>query len=110
MKVEIEDWERERMDGAVGVLSTVGPDGAPQAAPVLMRIQDGEIRFETEAGSLKFRNITRDPRVALTVHGTPKWAVVIRGRAEVVDPGDPGRQPQLRVVALRKTSWRKREG
>ena len=42
------------------------------------------LRFETEPDSRKFKNLVSNPRVAITVFGSPKWGVVVRGRAEVL--------------------------
>jgi general stress protein 26 len=68
------------------------------------------LRFETDPGSRKYRNLVRDPRVAVCVQGSPKWGVSVQGRAEVLDDGSGGGQAQIRVVPLTKASWRRKEG
>ena len=108
--VEFEDWELERINGTLGVISTVGKDGAPHAAPAMVHLEDGAVRFETNSDSQKLRNIERDPRVAILVHGKPKWGVLIKGRAEILSKGVGKEQSQLRVVPERKASWRRKEG
>lgn len=51
-----------------GVLATLGPDGAPQAATVGYAVSDRhELVFDTLATSRKGQNIRRDARVAFVV-------------------------------------------
>jgi nitroimidazol reductase NimA-like FMN-containing flavoprotein (pyridoxamine 5'-phosphate oxidase superfamily) len=96
------------------VLSTVGRDGNPHAAPVMVWFEGDDLRFETEPDSVKFKNLTRHPVVSICVFGSPKWAVVVRGAAEVLPPGTPGGgmadQAQILVRPERKVSWRRKEG
>ena len=56
-------------EAQVGVLSTVLPDGSPHATPVWIDVEpDGShILINTGMGHQKFKNIERDPRVAVTV-------------------------------------------
>jgi nitroimidazol reductase NimA-like FMN-containing flavoprotein (pyridoxamine 5'-phosphate oxidase superfamily) len=82
----------------------------PHAVPVLVSIQGDGLRFETEPTSKKFRNLSRDPRVAICVQGSPKWGVSVQGRAEILDSGRSGGQAQVLVVPLTKASWRRKEG
>lgn len=107
--VQFEDWELERMKG-VAVLSTTSGNGMPHATPVGMRMEDGALRFETQPTSVKFRNISRDPKVSVLFFGQPKWGILVQGVAEVVSPGDENTQPQLKVIPKRKASWRRKEG
>jgi pyridoxine/pyridoxamine 5'-phosphate oxidase len=52
----------------LGVLSTLGPGGAPQSALVGIAVTpELEIVFDTVAKSRKFANIARDPRVAFVL-------------------------------------------
>lgn len=94
------------------MLSTVGADGGPHAAPVMVWFEGDDLRFETEPDSRKFKNLSRNPRVAITVFGPPKWGLVVRGRAEVLTPrGPPGsrEQAQILVHPESKVSWRRKE-
>ena len=109
-RVNFEDWELERINGTLGVISTIGKDGAPHAAPVNVSVEDGALRFETNSDSQKLRNIERDPRVAILVHGPPKWGVLVNGEAEILWKGVGKEQTQIRVVPERKASWRRKEG
>jgi PPOX class probable F420-dependent enzyme len=109
-RAEFEDWELERIDGKLGVISTLGKDGAPHSAPVMVSVESGTLRFETDSDSQKLRNIQRDPRVAILVFGQPKWGVMVQGMAEVLSKGAGKEQAQIRVVPQRKASWRRKEG
>jgi PPOX class probable F420-dependent enzyme len=94
----------------VGVVSTLDADGAPRAVAVLVSVEGDGLRFETDPASRKFRNLSRDPRVALCVQGSPKWGVSVQGEARVLDPGGDGSQAQILVIPRTKTSWRRKEG
>ncbi|MGH2770744.1 MAG: pyridoxamine 5'-phosphate oxidase family protein [Actinomycetota bacterium] len=104
-----EDWERKRIDGALAVVSTIDPNGMPHAVPVKVWLEGDALRIETAHDSRKLRNLIRDPRVALCVFGAPKWGVSIQGTAEVLSSGDGSGQAQVRIVADRKVSWRRKE-
>jgi general stress protein 26 len=52
----------------MGILSTVSEDGTPWGAAVyFLADADFNIYFVTRAGSLKYQNIVKNPKVALTV-------------------------------------------
>jgi PPOX class probable F420-dependent enzyme len=56
--------QRQRL----GVVSSLGADGAPQSAVVgIATSEAGEIVFDTLGASRKARNLRRDPRVSLVV-------------------------------------------
>jgi PPOX class probable F420-dependent enzyme len=66
-------------------VATTSADGAPHVVPIWSDTEDGLIRINTTEGTVKLRNLRRDPRVALAVHASsdPYLAFAIRGR--VVD-------------------------
>jgi PPOX class probable F420-dependent enzyme len=105
-----EEWERERMDGALAVVSTLDRDGTPHAVPVKVWFEGDDLRIEAGQDSRKLRNLIRDPRVALCVFGSPKWGVSVQGSASVLSTDPAGGQAQVRIVPLRKVSWRRKEG
>lgn len=109
-RVEFEDWELERINGTVGVVTTNGRRGTPHAAPVGIKVEGGALHFETNSDSTKLANIDRNPKVAVLFHGPPKWGVLIQGRAEVLSRGEGRDQAQVRVVPRSKVSWRRKEG
>ena len=71
-------------------VATVNRDGSPQLTPVWVDTDGEAIIFNTARGRLKWRNLERDPRVAITVvdPANPETRVIIaRGRAELVEQG-----------------------
>jgi PPOX class probable F420-dependent enzyme len=104
-----EDWELERTERTVGVLTTNGRDGYPHAAPVGVRWEDGALRFETDSNAAKMRNIEADPRVSILIYGKPKWGVLITGTAEIISKGTGSEQSQIRLRPERKASWKRKE-
>ena len=107
--VHFEDWERERTDNTLAVLTTTGRNGYPHSVPVAVRWVEGALQFETDSNSTKVLNLERDPRISLLVHGKPKWGVLIQGRAEVLSKGTGREQARVRVVPDRKSSWKRKE-
>lgn len=63
-------------------LSTLMPDGSPQASAVWVDTDGGAIVINSAEGRLKDRNIRRDPRVAISVTDpeNPYRSLMIRGR------------------------------
>ena len=71
-------------------VATVNRDGSPQVTPVWVDTDGEAIVFNTARGRLKWRNLERDPRVAVTVVdvSSPEGRVLIaRGRAELIEEG-----------------------
>ena len=91
------------------MVSTISPDGGPHAAPVQVHWEGDTLRFETEPEARKYKNLVRDPRVAICVFGPPKWGEVVRGTAQVLSVVEGG-QAQIAVHPRSKASWRRREG
>ncbi len=110
---------REVVDGTpTAHLATILPDGAPHSVPVWVATEGEHIAILTGPGTLKARNLRRDPRLALsmTPADNPFHPVIIRGRVvewlegdaawEVVDRiaqkyiGQPYGRDAERVVAL----------
>jgi len=57
------------------VLSSLGPDGAPQAAVVGYGVSDAlELVFDTLTSTRKYRNLCADPRAALVVFSDERTA------------------------------------
>lgn len=63
-------------------LASVMPDGSPHVAPVWIDHEEDTILVNTALGRVKQRNVTRDPRVALSItdQEDPYDKIVIRGR------------------------------
>jgi PPOX class probable F420-dependent enzyme len=64
-------------------VATLNADGSPQVTPVWTSLDDGSISFNTVVGSVKERNLRRDPRLAvsITARDDPWDKADIRGRA-----------------------------
>lgn len=71
-------------------VATVMADGAPHVMPVWFVLDGDRIVFMTGRGSVKGRDLSRDPRVAIVVEDdTPPFAFVhVRGRARISEDLD----------------------
>jgi len=71
-------------------IATVGARGGPHVVPVWFTLDDRDLIFSTSSRSVKARNMTRDPRVAIAVDDeTPPFTFVsITGRAEMMQRPD----------------------
>ena len=102
---EVDRLEKFLAGPWVAVLATIGTDGVPLLTPISYNYSDGRITISSRKDTAKFRNLTRDGRVALTVCSEPRAEdyVTVWGRAETMD-GDaiwpPTRAIAERYVAL----------
>lgn len=71
-------------------VATVMADGAPHVMPVWFVLDGDRIVFMTGRGSVKGRDLSRDPRVSIVVEDdTPPFAFVhVRGRARISEDLD----------------------
>lgn len=81
------------------VLSTVLPDGSLQGSPVWYWFDGVLVHVSTLAGRQKYRNLRRDPRLALTVFdpAQPLRYIEIRGTAELHDDPDSKMRDRIAV-------------
>lgn len=92
---------------ALMTLSTVDEDGFPRARTVMLTEFDGErFFFHTDAASRKVRELSLNPRVALTV----LWPgfthqLVVQGTAAVADEDEIARAYAGRSDYLRQLAW-----
>lgn len=86
MAVTLDDSARRLLDGKnFATVATLNADGSPHTSIVWV-LRDGDtVLFSTKASRLKARNITRDPRVSLTIFDltNPYASLDIRGTAEL---------------------------
>ncbi len=71
-------------------LATLMADGSPQVTPVWVDREGDLILVNTAEGRVKYWNVKRDPRVALSVYNqqNPYERIVIRGRVmEITNQG-----------------------
>jgi PPOX class probable F420-dependent enzyme len=71
------------LDKNFAFISTLMSDGSPQVTPTWIDVEDNIILINTAEGRIKHKNISRDPRVAVSVidHNNPYNMVSIRGIA-----------------------------
>lgn len=69
----------------VCVLATIGPDGQPILTPIWYLYRNGRILMRTGAQAIKTLNISRDPRVTVSVQDErpPYKSVTIYGTASI---------------------------
>ena len=94
MVAALNDDARALLESAtVAVVATIDRDGAPHLSAAWVGIEAGEIVFGTLNDQRKLRNLRRDPRVALTVHGdrVNEWGLreylAVNGTARVTEGG-----------------------
>lgn len=69
-----------------GVISTLGPDGGPQAAYLPIAVTDaGELIFDAKPDSRKVANLLRDARIAVVIGGVDGTTLQAEGRAAVTE-------------------------
>ena len=99
---------REVLDQkAYAFLSTIDPDGTPQATPVWVNIEDGKILVNTAEGRVKHRNMERDPRVTVAAHdpADPYSWVSIQGRVRMTTEDADGHIDRLAKKYLGKDRY-----
>lgn len=70
---------------ALAHLATIGPDGHPQTNPIWF-IRDGDhILFSVKDGTIKLKNIRRNPHVALSISDRENPGQYIELRGEVIE-------------------------
>ena len=63
-------------------LSTLMSDGSPQVTPTWIDVEDDVVLINTAEGRIKHKNISKDPRVAISIvdRNNPYNMVTIRGK------------------------------
>jgi PPOX class probable F420-dependent enzyme len=92
VSVTLNDAARRLLDGRnFAVVATLGPDGQPHSSVVWIDRDGDTVVFTVTTDKQKARNLTRDPRVSVSVFdlNNPYHFVEIRGTAELVE--DPER-------------------
>ncbi|MFQ5552570.1 MAG: PPOX class F420-dependent oxidoreductase [Thermoplasmata archaeon] len=80
-------------------LATLLPDGSPHVTPMWIGTEDDLLTMNTAVGRVKYYNIRRDPRVAVSVHDQrdPYEKVIVRGR--VLEMTEDGAVPHIHQLA-----------
>ncbi len=91
--MRILDARRVFRDIPVAQLATTRPDGGPHVVPLWFVWREEAIYVSCRRESSTWRNVERDPRVAVTFHRGRTWrelaGVVVSGRAEPLVPEHP---------------------
>jgi PPOX class probable F420-dependent enzyme len=83
-------------------VATLMKDGSPQVTPVWVETDGTHILVNTSNDRLKWRNLTRDPRIALSIMGeSSRRTMTVRGR--VVDITTEGAIDQINRLSLKYT-------
>ena len=80
----VEEFLRQTL---VGVISTIDKKGRPRTAPIWFHWENGSAYMFTDRGSLKWRNIQRNPYASLCVdwREPPYRSVILDGLVQEVD-------------------------
>ncbi|QBD76660.1 PPOX class F420-dependent oxidoreductase [Ktedonosporobacter rubrisoli] len=72
---------------ALAHIATLGPGGEPQNTPIWFEWDGTYIKFSLTKSRQKFRNVQRDPRVALSIAdpSNPYHYLEIRGKVEHIE-------------------------
>jgi PPOX class probable F420-dependent enzyme len=83
------------------VVAAVRRDGSPQLSPIWYLREKDRIYFSILVDSAKYRQLRRDPRIALCIDGGHPDArfVTVYGRAEILEDESPWREDlEWRIV------------
>jgi len=90
MAVELPELATRLLDAQTfAVVSTVNPDGGPQASVVWVKRDGDEILFSSIRGRRKTGNLERDPRVSVVLYdpADPYSYVEVRGAVSMTEEG-----------------------
>ena len=94
-------------------LCTINPDGTPQVTPTWVDTDGEYVLINTKIGTVKYRNIKRNPNVALAIaeQSDPYNMVTIKGKVtELLTGPVPQRhihQLAYKYLGLEKNPWSK---
>ena len=71
----------------IAVVATVGGSGLPQLTPNWYRFADGRLAVSTTRERVKYRNLVRDPKLAVCVYSEPlaQDYLTVWGDAEIIE-------------------------
>ena len=80
---QIEEFLEQARFAIVGTNRANGP---PQQSPVWYLYDDGRIYISVYTRSIKYKNLSRDPRISICVAGDPpdSRAVIMTGKVEII--------------------------
>ena len=85
----------------IAMVATIGASGMPQLTPNWYVFVDGRLAMSTRKETFKYRNLSRDQRLAVCIYSEPDAQdyVVLTGRVEVTD--DDSIWPTTRAIIQR---------
>ena len=85
----------------IAVLAAIGASGMPQLTPNWYVFAGGRLAISTRKETFKFRNLSRDQRLAVCIYSEPlaQDYVVVTGRVEITD--DDSIWPITRAIVER---------
>jgi PPOX class probable F420-dependent enzyme len=88
--MSLEQYHDLLESNALAHVATIGPKGEPQVNPVWFSWDGSRLRFSQTTSRQKYRNLSREPRIALSIvdPGNPYRYLEIRGTVVAVEP-DP---------------------
>ncbi len=80
-------------------LATLLADGSPHVTPMWIGTEDDLLTMNTAVGRVKYYNLRRDPRVAISLHDQqdPYAKVIVQGR--VIEVTEEGAVPHIHELA-----------
>jgi PPOX class probable F420-dependent enzyme len=90
MSVTLNDTIHGILDGKnFAVIATINPNGTPQTSVVWVARDGDDLLFSTTRGRRKERNISRDPRISVSVYdlANPYSYAEVRGSARITEEG-----------------------
>ncbi|MGH3621997.1 MAG: PPOX class F420-dependent oxidoreductase [Sciscionella sp.] len=90
MSVTLNDTIHGILDGKnFAIVATINPDGTPQTSVVWVARDGDDLLFSTTRGRRKERNISRDPRISVSIYdlANPYSYAEIRGSARITEEG-----------------------
>ena len=85
----------------IAIVATLSRNGMPQLSPNWYGYKDGKLIISTTKDRVKFRNLSRDNRIAVCIYSEPAATdyVTVRGTAEIID--DESIWPDTRMIEER---------
>lgn len=82
-------------------LATLMPDGSPQVTPVWVDYDDGFILVNTTEERIKYRNVKRDPRIALSIIDSDDPYTMLAMRGKVVQTAAKGADEHIEKLSMK---------